>query len=162
MQQIRQILSLTPEDLLKAPINPPFISNLQRDSQRLRDQIARLEDPTSTSTLESLEDARANLQQVDNKLDLAIDKLSDVSSDIKQILAVHESRIDSAENVMERHFVQQDAIHQRIGKLRDEMNKESQEIREDIAKLQQWKWMVMGGAAIVSAMIGMGIHFPMQ
>ena len=89
-------------------------------------------------------------------------QLSDVSSDIKQILAVHESRIDSAENVMERHFVQQDAIHQRIGKLRDEMNKESQEIREDIAKLQQWKWMVMGGAAIVSAMIGMGIHFPMQ
>ena len=97
--------------------------------------------------------------KVVDKLDLAIDKLSDVSSDIKQILAVHESRIDSAENVMERHFVQQDAIHQRIGKLRDEMNKESQEIREDIAKLQQWKWMVMGGAAIVSAMIGMGIHF---
>ena len=100
--------------------------------------------------------------KVVDKLDLAIDKLSDVSSDIKQILAVHESRIDSAENVMERHFVQQDAIHQRIGKLRDEMKKESQEIREDIAKLQQWKWMVMGGAAIVSAMIGMGIHFPMQ
>lgn len=100
--------------------------------------------------------------KVVDKLDLAIDKLSDVSSDIKQILAVHETRIDQAETIMERHFVQQDAIHQRIGNLRDEMNKESQEIREDIAKLQQWKWMVMGGAAIVSAMIGMGIHFPMQ
>ena len=107
-------------------------------------------------------DELIHIIKVVDKLDLAIDKLSDVSSDIKQILAVHESRIDSAENVMERHFVQQDAIHQRIGKLRDEMNKESQEIREDIAKLQQWKWMVMGGAAIVSAMIGMGIHFPMQ
>ena len=63
---------------------------------------------------------------------------------------------------MERHFVQQDAIHQRIGKLRDEMTKESQDIREDIAKLQQWKWMVMGGAAIVSAMIGMGFHIPIN
>ena len=100
--------------------------------------------------------------KVVDKLDLAIDKLSDVSSDIRKILAVHETRIDSAENIMERHFVQQDAIHQRIGKLRDEMTKESQDIREDIAKLQQWKWMVMGGAAIVSAMIGMGFHIPIN
>ena len=100
--------------------------------------------------------------QVINKLDTAIDKLADVSSDIKQILAVHEQRLDQTENIMERHFVQQDAIHQRIGKLRDEMTKESQDIREDIAKLQQWKWMVMGGAAIVSAMIGMGFHIPIN
>ena len=107
-------------------------------------------------------DELIHIIKVVDKLDLAIDKLSDVSSDIRKILAVHETRIDSAENVMERHFVQQDAIQQRIGKLRDEMTKESQEIREDIAKLQQWKWMVLGGAAVVSAMIGMGIHFPMQ
>ena len=106
-------------------------------------------------------DELIHIIKVVDKLDLAIDKLSDVSSDIRKILAVHETRIDSAENVMERHFVQQDAIHQIIGKLRDEMTKESQEIREDIAKLQQWKWMVLGGAAVVSAMIGMGIHFPL-
>ena len=107
-------------------------------------------------------DELEHIIKVVDKLDLAIDKLSDVSSDIRKILAVHETRIDSAENIMERHFVQQDAIHQRIGKLRDEMTKESLDIREDIAKLQQWKWMVMGGAAIVSAMIGMGFHIPIN
>ena len=107
-------------------------------------------------------DELEHIIKVVDKLDLAIDKLSDVSSDIRKILAVHETRIDSAENIMERHFVQQDAIHQRIGKLRDEMTKDSQDIREDIAKLQHWKWMVMGGAAIVSAIIGMGFLIPIN
>ena len=60
--------------------------------------------------------------QVINKLDTAIDKLADVSSDIKQILAVHEQRLDQTENIMERHFVQMDAVHSRVSQLRDDMN----------------------------------------
>ena len=104
----------------------------------------------------------AHIIKVVDKLDLAIDKLSDVSSNIKQILAVHETRIDQAETIMERHFVQMDSVHQRIGNLRDDMNRESAEIREDIASLKQWKWMIVGGAAVVSALIGAGFHLPMQ
>ena len=42
--------------------------------------------------------------QVINKLDSAIDKLADVSSDIKQIIAVHEQRLDQTENIIERHL----------------------------------------------------------
>ena len=49
--------------------------------------------------------------KVIDKLDTAIEKLSDVSNDIKQILAVHEQRLDQTENIMERHFVQMDAVH---------------------------------------------------
>ena len=57
-----------------------------------------------------------------DKLDQAIDKLADVSGDIKQILAVHEQRLDQTENIMERHFVQMDAVHNRVSNLRDDMN----------------------------------------
>ena len=38
-----------------------------------------------------------HVYKVIDKLDLAIDKLADVSSDIKQILAVHETRLDQSE-----------------------------------------------------------------
>ena len=73
-----------------------------------------------------------HVYKVIDKLDLAIDKLADVSSDIKQILAVHETRLDQSEAIMDRHFVQMDGIHQRIGNLRDDMNKESEEIRKEL------------------------------
>ena len=48
----------------------------------------------------------ANNQELDHvikvidKLDTAIEKLSDVSNDIKQILAVHGERLDQTENLM--------------------------------------------------------------
>lgn len=101
-----------------------------------------------------------HVYRVIDKLDEAIDKLADVSSDIKQILAVHETRLDQSEAIMDRHFVQMDSIHQRIGNLRDDMNKESAEIRDELAKFHQWKWMIMGGAAVISAIVSMGWHMP--
>lgn len=101
-----------------------------------------------------------HVYKVIDKLDTAIDKLADVSSDIKQILAVHETRLDQSEAIMDRHFVQMDAIHQRIGNVRDDMNKETGELKDAIAKLHQWKWMIMGGAAVVSALISAGVHMP--
>ena len=101
-----------------------------------------------------------HVYKVIDKLDLAIDKLADVSSDIKQILAVHETRLDQTEALMDRSFVQMDAIHQRIGNLRDDMNKEYEDIRAELSKLHQWKWMIMGGAAVVSSLISMGVHMP--
>ena len=43
--------------------------------------------------------------KVINKLDTAIDKLADVSSDIKQILAVHEQRLDQTETIMDLSLI---------------------------------------------------------
>lgn len=101
-----------------------------------------------------------HVYRVIDKLDLAIDKLADVSSDIKQILAVHETRIDQTEALMDRTYAQMDGIHQRIGNLRDDFNGESESIRAELSKLHQWKWMIMGGAAVVSSLISMGVHLP--
>ena len=56
--------------------------------------------PTAKSNKTELD----HIVRVVEKLDTAIDKLTDVSSDIKQILAVHESRLDQTETIMERHF----------------------------------------------------------
>ena len=102
-----------------------------------------------------------HVYRVIDKLDEAITKLADLSSDIKQILAVHETRLDQNENIMERHFVQMDAIHQRVSSLRDDMNTAHAEVLAEIGLLQQWKWMVMGGAMALSsgiALFGQYMH----
>ena len=106
-----------------------------------------------------MQTAKSNKTELDHivrvveKLDTAIDKLTDVSSDIKQILAVHESRLDQTETIMERHFTQMDAVHNRVSNLRDDMNSAQKELLEKIGDINKWRWQVMGGAMAIAALI---------
>ena len=45
------------------------------------------------------------------RLDLAIDKLSDVSADIKAVLAVHESKFENQENLNNTYYDQIEKLH---------------------------------------------------
>ena len=105
--------------------------------------------PTAKSNKTELD----HIVRVVEKLDTAIDKLTDVSSDIKQILAVHESRLDQTETIMERHFTQMDAVHNRVSNLRDDMNSAQKELLEKIGDINKWRWQVMGGAMAIAAFI---------
>ena len=91
--------------------------------------------------------------QVINKLDTAIDKLADVSSDIKQILAVHEQRLDQTESIMERHFTQMDAVHGRVSQLRDDMNGAEKRLMLELNDINKWRWQMMGAAEGVAALV---------
>ena len=95
--------------------------------------------------------------KVIDKLDTAIEKLSDVSNDIKQILAVHGERLDQTENLMERHFVQMDAVHNRVSSHRDDMNDAEKRLSEKIAEINKWRWQVMGGAMILASLISISV-----
>jgi hypothetical protein len=101
-----------------------------------------------------------HIYRVIEKLDTAIIKLVDLSSDIKTILAVHETRIDQTNDMVDRQHVQIDGVHQRIGALRDDCSKAETEIRAELGKIQNWKWMILGGAAVISSAISMGVHLP--
>ena len=85
--------------------------------------------------------------QVINKLDTAIDKLADVSSDIKQILAVHEQRLDQTESIMERNFTQMDAVHGRVSQLRDDMNGAEKRLMLELNDINKWRWQMMGSSS---------------
>ncbi len=91
--------------------------------------------------------------QVINKLDSAIDKLADVSSDIKQIIAVHEQRLDQTENIIERHFAQMDSVHGRVSQLRDDMNDAEKRVLTQINDINKWRWQMMGAAAGIASLI---------
>ena len=91
------------------------------------------------------------------KFDVAIDKLTNVSTSIDKMLAVHETRLDSAEK-------QSEVIHQRITDFKSEIIKEIKDLREEnniqhkevetrLDRLEKWRWFVIGIAAAIGSAV---------
>ena len=79
----------------------------------------------------------ANEELLYKKLDIAIERLTDVSNEIKQILVVHETKLDNQEALNAQYYDQIEKLHARIGDLRDELLKK-------IDAIEKWRWILMG------------------
>ena len=89
------------------------------------------------------------------RLDIAIDKLSEVSADIKAVLAVHETKLENQDQLNQTYYDQIEKLHQRIGDLRGDgdrqcdslksmINQKLSGINERITSLEKWRWIVVG------------------
>ena len=113
------------------------------------------------------------------RLDVAIEKLTDVSNSIHRMLAVHEeknSRQEEAIIATEDHIKKRrddlekkiDDLHSRITtntkeimaaavSQHNEQNKEIQKIRDELSKrvgvLERWRWIIIGGSIIAGFII---------
>jgi len=114
-----------------------------------------------------LEDQR----KIHDRLDIAIEKLTDVSNSIHRMLAVHEEKLTRQEEALESRRVeissQISELHSRVTtntkeimlsatKQHDNQNKEIQKIREDLNKrigvLEKWRHVLVG-CSIVAGFI---------
>ncbi len=91
------------------------------------------------------------------KFDIAIDRLTEVSTSVDKMLAVHEMRLENQEQ-------QREILHTRISDLkrditdefrllRDENRKQHAEVNERLSKLERWRWFVVGMATVVGFLI---------
>ncbi len=91
------------------------------------------------------------------KFDIAIDRLTEVSTSVDRMLAVHEVRLENQEQ-------QREILHQRISDmkrditdefraLRDENRKQHEEVNERLSKLEKWRWFVVGMATVVGFLV---------
>jgi len=98
-----------------------------------------------------------SLANVSEKLDTAIEKLTDVSSSIKQMLAVHEEKINRSEEIDDELFSQIESRRQEltadIKELHSRLNSNTKELRDCISNLanqikqqERFKWLFIGGA----------------
>lgn len=120
------------------------------------------------------------------RLDTTIDKLTDISNNVSNLLAVHETKLSAQEiisnqlaDLVEARRVETDdkiqILHERISAGEreikeqiddqyDELMKEIKEMRaeaatqhnalsERITTMEKWMWLVIGGSAIVGALI---------
>mgnify|MGYP007072019204 CR=1 FL=1 len=101
---------------------------------------------------------------LNSRLDTAIEKLTDVSTSIKQMLAVHEEKIQRQEQIDEIIFEKLkerageiDAVHRDLTKEIQQVEKrlliEMKQLKLDIGArvgiLEKYKWIIMGGAIVI-------------
>ena len=114
--------------------------------------------------IESLKKDLENVNNIQDKLDTAIDKLTDVSSSIKSMLAVHEEKITRQEKIDEIIF---DKLKDRAEAITDvyrELRKdidlvekrlliEIKSLKNDfgsrVGVLEKYRWIIMGGAIVI-------------
>ena len=105
-----------------------------------------------------------NVQTIHGRLDTAIDRLADVSTSIKQMLAVHEEKITRHEQTDEVIFgklrerqIEIDTVYKELQKEIQQTEKrlliEIKSLKLDIGgrvgTLEKYKWLILGGSIVV-------------
>ena len=114
--------------------------------------------------LEGLKKDVENVNNLNDRLDTAIQKLTDVSTSIKSMLAVHEEKISRQEQIDDIIFGKLKDREHEIDKVHRELTKEIQstekrlliemkQIKLDLGArvgiIERYKWLIMGGALVI-------------
>ena len=120
-----------------------------------------------------------DIKSIHGRLDVAIDKLTDVSNCINRMLAVHEEKLSRQEESsveLEKQIESRRAevlskiedLHSRVttntkeimisaAAQHESQNKEIQKIREELSNrvgvLERWRWLIIGGSIIVGFVV---------
>mgnify|MGYP001406087827 CR=1 FL=1 len=114
--------------------------------------------------IESLKRDLENINTINGRIDTAIDKLTDVSSSIKSMLAVHEEKITRQEKIDEVIFEKLKDRADEISDVYRELKKdvemsekrlliEIKSLKNDIGArigvLEKYRWLILGGAIVI-------------
>ena len=114
--------------------------------------------------IESLRKDIENVNTINGRIDAAIDKLTDVSTSIKSMLAVHEEKITRQEKIDEIIFEKLKDRADEISDVYRELKKdvemsekrlliEIKSLKNDIGArvgvLERYKWLILGGAIVI-------------
>ena len=114
--------------------------------------------------LEGLKKDVENVNNLNDRLDTAIQKLTDVSTSIKSMLAVHEEKISRQEQIDDIIFGKLKDRETEIDKVHRELSKEIQHLEKRllveiktikldfgarVGILERYKWLVLGGSIVI-------------
>ena len=124
-------------------------------------------DNGTTDLKVQIEGVKKDVENVSNlniRLDTAIQRLTDVSTSIKSMLAVHEEKISRQEQLDDIIFTKLKDRENEIDKVNRELTKEIQstekrlliemkQIKLDLGArvgiIERYKWLIMGGAIVM-------------
>ena len=114
--------------------------------------------------VEGIKKELAGQVQIHSRLDTAIDKLTDVSTSIKSMLAVHEEKLSQQEKV-------DDILFEKVKERAEELDIVYRDLQRDISQvekrllleikslksdltdrvgiLERWRWFILGGALVL-------------
>ena len=120
--------------------------------------------------IEGLKKDIENVNSIQGRLDTAIDQLTDVSTCVKSMLAVHEEKISRQEQLDDVIF---DKLKERAGEIDNvhkELSKEIQHVEKRllveikqlkldiggrVGILEKYRWLIMGGAIVIGWFIAL-------
>ena len=126
--------------------------------------------------LESLTKDIENINNIQGRLDTAIDKLTEVSTSIKSMLAVHEEKIQRQEQVddiifrkLKERDSEVDDIFRDLQREMDQVEKrllnEIRSLRNDIGGrvgvLEKYRWIILGGFLAIGWVLSKNFKFIM-
>lgn len=117
------------------------------------------------------------------RLDITIEKLGEVSSNLTKMLAVHENRLERQEDADKQLHGMVELLFNKVEERRKETEHSREDFRKDMAKLhedilkeikeikiaqteyheksgrriaalERWKWMIMGAGVLLGSLIG--------
>ena len=137
------------------------------DLEKLKTQVALLEQDAKTS------------EQIHQRLEVAIDKLTDITISLKGMLVQQETKLQKAEETDNDIFITLESrrkewdndlkeLHSRIttntrelrehqviseNKMLNEMRAIRQQLDQRVAVLEKWRWIIVGGSIFVGLML---------
>ena len=137
------------------------------DLEKLKTQVALLEQDAKTS------------EQIHQRLEVAIDKLTDITISLKGMLVQQETKLQKAEETDNDIFITLESrrkewdndlkeLHSRIttntrelrehqviseNKMFNEMRAIRQQLDQRVAVLEKWRWIIVGGSIFVGLML---------
>ena len=127
--------------------------------------------------IESLRKDIENVNGIQGRLDTAIDKLTDVSTSIKSMLAVHEEKLQRSEQIDEVIFSKLKERQTEIDDIQRELKEnielsekrllcEIKTIRNDIGDrvslLERWRWLILGGSIVIGWVLSKNFTYIMN
>ncbi len=140
---------------------------LHKDCEKLKTQVALLEQDAKTS------------ERIHERLEVAIDKLTDITVSLKGMLVQQETKLQKAEETDNDIFVTLETrqvrwdndlkeLHSRIttntrelrehqiaaeNKMLNEMRAIRTQLDSRVAVLEKWRWIIVGGSIIIGLLI---------
>ena len=114
--------------------------------------------------LEGLKKDIENVSHLNSRLDTAIEKLTDVSTSIKSMLAVHEEKIQRQEQIDDIIFDKLKERAESIDEVHKDLTKEIQQVEKRllieikqlkvdiggrVGTLERYKWIILGASIVV-------------
>jgi chromosome segregation ATPase len=93
-----------------------------------------------------LEQKLEDVKDIIIKIDNAIEKLSEVNSNVSKMLAVHEEKISKQEEI-------DNILFDKIDKLRDKVDSNYDSIVSRVQSIEKRVWMAIGALTLLSFMI---------
>ena len=103
----------------------------------------------------------AHVNTLVERLDVAIEKLTEVSANISQLLAVQGSRLEYQQKFLEdlaeandlRHKEFDRKLEVKLTELDNDIGNVKTKLNERIQTVEKWMWLVSGGAAVIGFLI---------